>query len=327
MYFTSIVAVIRMLVLLKATHIRQAQVTKIQTQQECSQAEAEELAEFHFDIVKDMAHRFMTLVIYGGSPNPMDWLLRLKAYGMKIRMTSKAEVTVDWVGDRLLYGKIQFSMPQLQGMIHGLVQTIRTELYRDLLLLQMTGDGHIIADTTSAPRVNWDHLVDNPTEVKIGWNFIKDGRNKFDGMDGSAWLMDQLSQDENLYNDFIDWDASDATKLDGQELIWRQDRIRIFDQAMQQFREHLLVLVHMTGESPARGTELIMVQYANGVNGSGRGIFIENGLMACVTAYHKNIGVSGKSKIIHRYFAPRSGRNDGVLHLADDPLPRPVATG
>ena len=296
-----------MLVLLKATQIRQVQITEIQCRQECSQTEAEELAESHFDLVKNMAHRFMTLVMYGGSPTPMDWLLRLKAYGMKIRMTIKAESTVDWVEDRLLYGKIQFSMPQLRGMIHGLVQTTRTELYRDLLLLQVTGDGHIVADTTSASRVDWDHLVDNPAEVQIGWNFIKDPRNPFDGMDGSAWLMDRLSRDENLYNDFIDWDASDPSKPDGQGLMWRQDRIRRYDQTIQQFREHLLVLVHMTGGLPARGTELITVQYANGVNGGGRGIFIEDGLVACVTAYHKNIGASGKSKTIHRYLPREVG--------------------
>ena len=49
----------------------------------------------HFNFVEEMANQFMTLVSYGGRPCPVDWLQRLKAYGMKIRYTTNAEGVIE----------------------------------------------------------------------------------------------------------------------------------------------------------------------------------------------------------------------------------------
>jgi hypothetical protein len=63
----------------------------------------------------------------------------------------------------------------------------------------------------------------------------------------------------------------------------------------------------MTGGQPARGTEVVTVQYMNSPNGESRGVFIEDGLMVYVTMYHKGIGASAKAKIIHRYLPREVG--------------------
>ena len=49
----------------------------------------------------------------------------------------------------------------------------------------------------------------------------------------------------------------------------------------------MLVAVYITGGLLARGTELVTIQYINGSNGEGRGIFIEDGMMAIVSKYYK----------------------------------------
>ncbi|KAL6154866.1 hypothetical protein ACJQWK_00890 [Exserohilum turcicum] len=64
------------------------------------------MAVTHFKLVQDMCHRFMALTDYNGRPTPMDAILRLRAFGFKIRYTTNAEGVVDWVGDTLLYGQI-----------------------------------------------------------------------------------------------------------------------------------------------------------------------------------------------------------------------------
>lgn len=83
--------------------------------------------------------------------------------------------------------------------------------------------------------------------------------------------------------------------------------MRDYKKAMQAFREHLLVLVHMAGGQPARGTEVVTVQYMNSSNGESRGVFIKDGLIVYVTMYHKGIRAIAKAKIIHRYLPREVG--------------------
>ena len=59
--------------------------------------------------------------------------------------------------------------------------------------------------------------------------------------------------------------------------------------------------MHIAGGQPARGTELLSLQYCNIVHGLQRNIFIENGLVSFVTYYHKGYSIKGSTCIIHRY--------------------------
>jgi len=304
----AIVNVARMLVLYQATKMRREEIVRLREEEGWGQQDAEDMAPGHFDFVEEMANRFMTLVSYGGRPCPVDWLQRLKAYGMKIRYTTNAEGVIEWVDDTLLYGNIQFSIPQLRSMMHGLVETTRVELRRDLLLLDMDDEGNIVAGSTQIPTIDWTHLVDNPAERRVGWSFVRDPRNEALGLKGGkGWLSRRIINEKLVREAFIDVGATNTTVAGGRGVVWRGDRIRRYGQAMQLFRQHLLALVHMTGGLPPRGTELVTVQYKNSANGDSRGIFIENGLVAYMTAYHKNIGSSGNSKIIHRYLPREVG--------------------
>jgi hypothetical protein len=70
---------------------------------------------------------------------------------------------------------------------------------------------------------------------------------------------------------------------------------------MKEARCRLAVLVHITGGGPPRGTELVSIKYKNSANSDSRGIFIKDGAVVFVTKYHKNIGQTGKGKVIHQY--------------------------
>ena len=65
------------------------------------------------------------------------------------------------------------------------------------------------------------------------------------------------------------------------------------------FRSQLLILMHMTGGQPARGTEILSVRHRNTVKGGHWNLFIEDGLVVFVTKYHKGFQMSGDVKIIH----------------------------
>ena len=77
---------------------------------------------------------------------------------------------------------------------------------------------------------------------------------------------------------------------------------------MGRFKEELLALVHLTAGAPARGTEVLSIQHTNGEDSRAqRGIFLEDGMVAFVTRYHKGYSSSQKMKVIHRYVPKEVG--------------------
>jgi superfamily II DNA helicase RecQ len=303
---SAIVTVSKMLVLYSAVQARKEQIAVLRKTEGWAQEDAEEEAQSHVALVQEMVTRFMTLTAFGGMPTPIDWVLRLRAYGKKIRAETNAAGVVQWAGDTIMYGYVQYSMPQLRSMIHGLVETTRTELHQDLLLLDVDESGQRAASATLLPPIEWDKIADNPAELRAGWNFLQDPRNTFGGVKGGSWLSQRMINEKRLRKAFIDYEASDLSP-GGHGLVWRAKRLQQYKKALQLFREHLLVAVHMTGGQPARGTELLTVTYANMPNGQSRGVFVEDGLMVYVTMYHKGIGHAQTAKVIHRYLPREVG--------------------
>ena len=310
---SAIVTVARMLVLYQAKREREDEVARLMEQDAWSREDAEEQAPSHFELVKKMANRFMTLTSHGGNPSPMDWMLRLRTYGMKIRYDTNADGVIEWRGDKLLFGHISFTMPALRSMVHGLVEMARMELLKDVLLLDVNEDGKIAEGNSQLPAIDWGGLVDNPAEMRSGWNFLKDPRNMFGGVKGDSWLTQRIVEEPRLREEFVDVQATNAAAAaengdgGGGGVVWRSGRVREWVKAVRLSKERDLVLVHMTGGLPARGAELVTIQFKNSANGESRGVFVEDGMMAAVTMYHKGIGANKKAKIIHRYLPREVG--------------------
>jgi hypothetical protein len=92
---SAIVTTARMLVLYQSTKMRAEAIAKL-VEDGNDEETAAEMAPGHHDFVRDMSNRFMTLEQYGGRPTPMDAILRLRAFGFKIRFTTNAEGVIDW---------------------------------------------------------------------------------------------------------------------------------------------------------------------------------------------------------------------------------------
>src|SRR5690348_13161155 len=137
-----------MLVLDKAKRARRDEVRRRRQASGESEAEARRRARSHFDRVREMVRGFMTIVSYDGRPSPMDSILRLRAYGKAIRANTNADGVVDWHGDELLLGHVQFSMASLRAMIHGSLHAARAQLRRAVLLLDVDEEGEPVAGPT-----------------------------------------------------------------------------------------------------------------------------------------------------------------------------------
>ncbi|KAK1613502.1 hypothetical protein BDP81DRAFT_401244 [Colletotrichum phormii] len=154
-----------------------------------------------FVYVRRMVQRFMTRTPGApqAEPTPMDWILETRTYGMHIQYNTPADGVIDWVGDRISYRRVRFTMDQLSDMLHGVVDEAR------LLLAQLTmvtgGDeqGDAVSDSSQArscldealPRIHWPSIEDDHSETREGYSFLYDDRNAW-LREGDGWVFRRI---------------------------------------------------------------------------------------------------------------------------------------
>jgi hypothetical protein len=69
---------------------------------------------------------------------------------------------------------------------------------------------------------------------------------------------------------------------------YRIEAVVEYQQKVEQFQEKMLLIMHIVGGQPARATELLGMRHSNTKQGGLRNIFIDHGMVAFVTTYHKN---------------------------------------
>ena len=261
---------------------------------------AEEQAPSQFEVVQQMVQKFMTLTDFGGMPSPMDRILHMRTYGMKIRFTTKGEGRVSWVGDMVSIDKISFRLGELRAVVHGLNETLRQKLMKDLMLI-----GGNVGKNVKMPELDLQALHDNAAEMAEEWNFTKDPRNEWE-VDGKRWMWDRIFKEDGVEKMFVDGGLEHIT--DRRQIRWNEKGVEDYFRQVRKFKEGLFVLVHMTAGAPARGTEVISIQHENGeFSRAQRGIFIDRGLVQFVTSYHKGYSANQRVKIIHRYVPKEVG--------------------
>jgi hypothetical protein len=227
------------------------------------------------DWVVLMVDKFMVR----GTDSPMQWILDLRTYGLKIHYNSTTPGHVGWMGqDRLCYKELTFTMGQFKGFIHQLVSDTRQLLLDELMF----------TNTTDIPKIPWKTLYDDPTQSGHGWSFLQDTRTPWP-VDGAKWIQQRLRREPQLAKQFFEHGAPRMAKIDS------------FMRRVVAFRRKLSIAIHICGGQPARAPELLSIRYKNTDSGGHRNVFIEDGMVTMVTSYHKGFYASNDMKIIHRY--------------------------
>jgi superfamily II DNA helicase RecQ len=286
--YSAIIKLARALVIEKAHQMWQKQMKAFQIIG-CDEDEAKERCESHYELVRKMVDRFMGLEGGRREPTPMDWMISKRTYGMKIRFITTADGTVIWVGETIIYKKVEFSMIQLKLMIQNVVANVRMELMRDVLMIPLDDVGDI--NEGQVPSIDWLALRDNMAEQRVGWSFLDDVRNG-SSVDSPWWLFNRIFQDSRLKKRFVQ--SEDPIQ-------WRQDAMEEFEQHLVNVQEGLLFICHMTGGPPSRAPSILSIRHRNTANGGLRNIAVENGLMVFTTRADKNFMQRGVEKIIHHY--------------------------
>jgi hypothetical protein len=243
--------------------------------------------EFPGELLDEMQDRFTVL----SSRSPMHWALKLRAFGRKIRDQITSIGYIHWSddGQRLSYKSLELDIQALRWFIRDQVELGQSQLEQLLLIQPDEARDRVV------PEINLRELRDDPTNKEAGWSFRKDERNNL--LPGyQKWLLRRVCSIGSITRRFL-------ANVDHQQQ-WRTKAVESYLQLREEFLRQLLLLVHVTGGQSARGTELLTLQWRNTANGIRRNIFIEDGLVSFVTAYHKGYSVTGSTKIIHRYTPP-----------------------
>ncbi|KAL1613888.1 hypothetical protein SLS56_012220 [Neofusicoccum ribis] len=207
----------------------------------------------------ELVTKIMDSFIIRGSYSPIQWILDLRTYGMKIHYNTTTK------GHELLFS---------HG--HG-----HKKEYGEM----------------DVPAVPWDSIRDNPAEERRGWSFLQDQRTRL-LVDGNTWLFNRIMKDAAARNRFTRKNTSSG--------ISRQ-AVDAYAAQVAEFREKLLLLMHITGGQPARGPEILSIRHSNAAKGGHRNIFVEDGLVVFVTRYYKGYAMSGDVKVIYRYLPREVG--------------------
>ncbi|CAN9210663.1 hypothetical protein AA0121_g11547 [Alternaria tenuissima] len=239
------------------------------------------------DVLDEMRERFMI----HGSRSPFNWVLRLRAYGKKIRNSSTSLGYIYWSNDheRLTYKQLELSIADFKKFVATQVELAQSGL-EQLFLIHSDEEREDVI-----PTFELRDLKDDPTESAKGWSFCNDPRNKHVLPEGKRWMLDRVLEADVLRAEFIELRKNDS------KVLWKVTAAKKYISKIESFLERLLLLVHITAGQPARGTEILSLRHCNTVNGHHRSIFIKNGLVSTVTSYHKGYNIVGSTKIIHRY--------------------------
>lgn len=226
-----------------------------------------------------------------GSRTAFDWACRLRSYAKKVVSNTTSLGYIAWSedGSSVTYKDTGFSMDALRKFIAVQVDKAQQELENLLLLHPEEARDDIV------PPVYLYRLQDNHSNGQKGWNFLKDQRNADQLQEGGdRWLLNRVLENDWLRDKMV------AMSPESQ-LWWKKKAVQAYFEKVDKFLKRLLLLIHMMGGQPPRGTELIGVQHSNTAQRQHRGIFLEEGLIGTVTSYHKDYNITGSIKIIHRY--------------------------
>lgn len=223
--------------------------------------------------------RFMVL----GSGSPMEWAITLRSWGMSLARDHTSIGTIDWIKDRLIYGRYEFSMTAFRNFVSQVLYKARDLLFHSLLF-------SIPLDRL--PRLDLCSLRDDAGIIQPGWSFIQDPRNGLEDL--HSWLVHWIRREGPM-------GLEDFFHPRGHGGCGMPEMVREYCTAVDHFRSTLVVLIHITGGMPARGPELLSIRFENTADGGTRNIFIGQQMVEIVTFYHKSQNLTGKPKAVHRF--------------------------
>jgi len=183
-------------------------------------------------------------------------------------------------------------LADLKHMLHGLIYSAE-RLSEELML------------GSHQPRIKLSKIRDIMTKGDSGFSFLDQRENKLSDSIGMDRMLQRL---EDL------GPSGDQWSLMGSRSSWNIESVKKYLEAKERFLELLMLIFHISGGMPARGTELGSIKFRNSQR-SCRNFYVVHGKAFFYTQYHKTRSMKLSSYHIVRYLPRRVGEL-AVLYLS-----------
>jgi hypothetical protein len=178
-----------------------------------------------------------------GWPSPFFHMQSLLAYSRQASMAGTGKPSVVWSGDgqTLIYRGRDLGMQEFRDFVASLIDSAERILTEELLF-------------GVAQWADLRKLREDMAQKQAGYSFVAEPGNGLEG--GLARTLENLRRSP-MWESMVDV---------GQGMLrFRPRAVQIYKEQVQAFLELLLLLMHITGGQPARGTEITTLRYANAV--------------------------------------------------------------
>jgi len=153
------------------------------------------------------------------------------------------------------------------------------------------------------PTTNLSKIHDIMTRADTGFSFIDLKENKLkNGIEEMLRRLKDMAVDD------------EHNLIQSPNGLWDAEKVRTYLRVKERFLELLMLLFHITGGMPARGTEIGCIKFRNSQR-SRRNFYVMHGKAFFYTEYHKTRSMKLSSYHIVRYLPRRVGEL-AVLYLS-----------
>lgn len=240
--------------------------------------------------IQQCCDRFMMTI----SPSPMGEIQSRLSYAFSVSYLDRLEDNVCWLNDNSLKvsaGIVEF--PVLKDAIRWYIRDTQDFLLENLLFTERA------YGLPSRDAMN--RIKDDLTTLEAGYWFGKSDQKSLNPT--FDVVRQSLMKKPNILQEYV------YRSKHGEEevLEWTSAGQEIYELNAEKFVDRLMVLIHLTYGSPARGREFTSIRWRNTPQ-QVRNIQIVNGEVVIRTQYHKSLNLMSKSRFISRVLAHAVGR-------------------
>jgi hypothetical protein len=241
--------------------------------------------------LNDHLTRFRDKWMLNDTPGPASELLSNRLYGVGTSKATVGAAKIRWSADgqTIHHLDVQLHMQDLRGLFQHEIRAARRIFKEDLCF-----------GLDNIPTFPIKKLVDNWDASSPGLSFLTDQRNSSILGEGTDWLRESVLKRPDLARLII------RKTGDNGEWCISSEAARQYEDSVQHFLEHMLVLMHMGSGQPGRRPEFLGMRWCN-VQADKRNIYIHDGYVLYLITYHKMLSNTNASKYPVRLLMPDVG--------------------
>ena len=212
---------------------------------------------------------------------------RLLGFTIGKAMVNQAQVR--WHADQetIVFQEVQLHMDQLKELVVYELKGATAILEKDLCF-----------GIKDIPVYDARGLVDNWDAASPGQSFLTDTRNSSYIATGQSWLFNQLKLKPEVLKQLYISTSTPPTSARPWKLS--STAVTAYEGAVQNFLEHMMVLLHITSGQPARRPEFLGLRWCN-KQADKRNVFIHDGYLLFLLRYHKSLNMTNSSRFPARF--------------------------